>query len=170
MRKVIPFLALTLAILAGCVSSQYPPPNTPMRFSFEAYQTALPKDVKPPVVLFNKIPIFPISAASNTGETGCALVAFDINAGGQPTNIHVIYSQPTPDFGIHAQNTLSTWRFSPAKRNGKAIAVKNEVELFRYTRRPHTGMYRISNCNFYDKLKNMKPSVETNADATGASS
>jgi TonB family protein len=59
---------------------------------------------------------------------GQVVVALVVDATGVPRNVHVTHSF-NPDFNANAIHSVEQYRFSPAKRLGKPVAVSMNVEV-----------------------------------------
>ena len=78
-------------------------------------------DVSQPIPIYKPEPQY-------TGTDGTVLLALVIEADGTVDNIHVV--RPVdPDMDKSAINAVRQWRFRPAKKNGKPVAVDAQVEV-----------------------------------------
>lgn len=75
-----------------------------------------------PIVRVN--PKYPIDAARN-GLEGWVVLAFDINAIGEVTNIKIVDSEPKRVFDKAAKQALKKWKYRAKSQDGKAIAQHN---------------------------------------------
>ena len=82
--------------------------------------------VKPPVPIHKPEPSFP-SDASRAGVQGSVLVSIVIGADGRTRDIEVI-SPAGFGFDERAVETIRNWRFRPAEKDGKPVAVTANVE------------------------------------------
>ena len=74
-------------------------------------------------------------AAFRAGEEGTVLLRVDVDATGKPTNVDVVRRSGSRDLDRAAQQAVLKWKFSPAMRDGKAIASSAEVPVdFKLTR------------------------------------
>lgn len=74
----------------------------------------------PPAPLSTPSPGYP-SALRTSRRTGLVQLRIHINTEGKPTSVEII-SSSHPTFAETARNhILSHWKFSPARRNGKAV-------------------------------------------------
>lgn len=79
-------------------------------------------------------PTYP-PAAFRAGEEGTVLLRVDVDATGKPTNVDVVRRSGSRDLDRAAQQAVLKWKFSPAMRDGKAIASSAEVPVdFKLTR------------------------------------
>ncbi len=75
----------------------------------------------PPAPLNTPTPAYP-SALRSSRRTGLVQLRIHINTEGKPASVEII-SSSHPTFAETARNhILSHWKFSPARRNGKAVA------------------------------------------------
>jgi len=76
------------------------------------------------------MPDYPREAWTNRIE-GYVLLEFNINAAGQVENIRLVEST-NPVFVTATIDALSRFRYTPARQNGEAVAVKKRREMFRF--------------------------------------
>lgn len=93
--------------------------NTPLEVA--SFNNRADSDARPIVQV---TPKYPIDAARN-GIEGWVVLAFDINAIGEVTNIKVIDSQPKRVFDKAAKQALKKWKYRAKSQDGKAIAQHN---------------------------------------------
>ena len=75
----------------------------------------------PPALLSTSAPAYP-SALRSSRRTGLVQLRIHINTEGKPTSVEII-SSSHPAFAETARShILSHWKFTPARRNGKAVA------------------------------------------------
>ena len=55
------------------------------------------------------------------GVEGIAVVRFDVDENGRPSNIEVPFSIPHPDFGRNAQDAVRRWTYTPAMKDGRPV-------------------------------------------------
>ena len=67
--------------------------------------------------------VYPPEARAN-GVEGFVVVRYDVDAGGEVTNLRVVRAQPQGVFEQSALQAVSRWRFQPPSRNGEPVAVK----------------------------------------------
>ncbi|HEX4757434.1 MAG TPA: M56 family metallopeptidase [Terracidiphilus sp.] len=87
-------------------------------------------DVSAPVPLHIVLAKFPKSELAGSGgfNGGICLVGIVVDASGMPRDAHVARSL-RPDFDANAINAVQQYRFLPAKRLGKPVAVSVNVEV-----------------------------------------
>jgi TonB family protein len=93
------------------------------------------KDVLPPVPTYNPSPHY-TDKALRAKFSGVAVLAIVIDAEGNVTEARV--TKPV-GYGLdeNAVETVKTWKFKPATRNGEPVAVRITVEVtFAYAREP----------------------------------
>jgi protein TonB len=74
----------------------------------------------PPVAVKQKRPRYP-DKAFRAGIEGTVVVEFTVDVTGKPTNLKVIKSVPQLDEA--AVETVKKWKFKPATKGGKPVAV-----------------------------------------------
>ena len=85
--------------------------------------------VSPPVLTSEVDAEFPKSyRKTKSNVNGNVLVALVVDAAGVPRSVHVTRSF-NPDFNASAIHAVEQYRFAPAKRLGKAVAVSMNVEV-----------------------------------------
>ncbi len=67
--------------------------------------------------------------AMRRGESGTVLLQVHVDAQGRPTRVEVVQSSRSRELDREAQRTVERWRFSPAVRNGRAVASKVLVPI-----------------------------------------
>ncbi len=82
--------------------------------------------VKAPVLIYHVAPAYP-PAEKKAKIQGTDVLWAVINAKGHVVSVGVIKSL-RPDFDEVAEKAIRRWRFKPATRNGKAVAVKIMIE------------------------------------------
>jgi TonB family protein len=116
----LPILALALG--AGCTA---PPerirPNSFLAPHYLEGETNPDWDT-PPKLVRGKSPVYPVSQFLGR-DGGSALVEFTIDADGRTTDL-VLLSATNKTFGDHTMIAIRQWRFEPAKKDGKPIAVR----------------------------------------------
>jgi TonB family protein len=75
----------------------------------------------PPHLLKNLPPTYPAQAVINQWE-GTVLLRLHIAADGKVTKVEVISSSGHHILDVEAIRSIRNWRFTPAKRNGQAVA------------------------------------------------
>ncbi len=87
------------------------------------------KDVTAPVVLKSVEAKFPKSARhSKKPVNGIVLLGLIVDSSGMPRNVHVVRSF-APDFDAQAIKAVEQYRFAPAKRAEKPVAVALSIEV-----------------------------------------
>lgn len=66
-------------------------------------------------------PEYPVQALRR-GETGTVLLQVEVDADGHPTRVQVVQSSRSRALDRAAANAVERWEFSPALRNGQAVA------------------------------------------------
>ncbi len=105
-------------------------PEPPARLSTTAPRGQAPQQAAllqeqdtytPPAPLRTPSPAYP-AALRSSRRTGLVQLRIHINTEGKPTSVEII-SSSHPAFAESARNhILSQWKFSPARRNGKAVS------------------------------------------------
>jgi len=87
------------------------------------------KDVTAPVPLASVEAEYPKSASNQHGKfDGVCLVGLVVDPNGMPRDVHIIRSL-RPDFDANAIKAVEKYRFTPANRHGKPVAVALRVEV-----------------------------------------
>jgi len=73
-------------------------------------------------------PVYPQSAL-RAHQGGWAIVAFTIDPNGRTSDIHVTSSQPRHVFDRAAIDAVARYRFTPAMKNGEAVASAREQRI-----------------------------------------
>ena len=102
------------------------PANTVDDEAFASYQR-ITKGMKPPKATRSPDPDFPVIPA-DAEPHGVVVMLIGINAKGRVGPVHVLRSS-NDAFQQSAVSTVKTWRFSPAKKDGKAVPVQVTVEM-----------------------------------------
>ena len=104
--------------------------NTPASMvddeAFVAYQRVT-KDMKPPKATRSPDPDFPVIPV-DAEPRGIVVMLIGINAKGHVELVHVLRVS-NDAFQQSAVSTVKTWRFTPAKKDGKAVPVQVTVEM-----------------------------------------
>jgi len=104
--------------------------NTPASMvddeAFVAYQRVT-KDMKPPKATRSPDPDFPVIPV-DAEPRGIVVMLIGINAKGHVELVHVLRAS-NDAFQQSAVSTVKTWRFTPAKKDGKAVPVQVTVEM-----------------------------------------
>jgi TonB family protein len=124
-------LALTPAIAAqsGDSSSKIStsePDSIPDDQAFAAYQHVI-KGIKPPKATHSPDPEYP-KIPVDAEPRGVVVMLIGINTKGHVELVHVLRAS-NPAFEESAANTVKTWKFSPAKKDGKPVPVQVTVEM-----------------------------------------
>jgi protein TonB len=94
--------------------------------SFAAYQRVT-KDMKPPKATKSPDPDYP-QIPSDAEPNGLVVMLVGINTKGHVELVHVLRAS-NDAFQNSAVSTVKTWKFSPAKKDGKAVPVQVTVEM-----------------------------------------
>jgi TonB family protein len=94
--------------------------------SFAAYQRVT-KDMKPPKATRAPDPDYPVIPA-DAEPHGVVVMLVGINAKGRVELVHVLRAS-NDAFQQSAEATVKTWKFSPAKKDGKPVPVQVTVEM-----------------------------------------
>src|SRR5271165_6833395 len=94
--------------------------------SFAAYQRVT-KDMKPPKATKAPDPDYP-QIPSDAEPNGVVVMLVGINNKGRVELVHVLRSS-NDAFQNSAVSTVQTWKFSPAKKDGKPVPVQVTVEM-----------------------------------------
>ena len=87
------------------------------------------KDVTAPVALASVEAEYPKSASNQNGKfDGVCLLGLVVDPNGLPRDVHIIRSL-RPDFDANAIKAVEKYRFTPANRHGKPVAVAITVEV-----------------------------------------
>jgi len=138
MRTLTLIALLTLAITTSAVvqsagtagdsskMSTSTPAATVDDESFNGYQRVTP-DMKPPKATRSPDPDFP-EIPSDAEPRGVVVMLIGINTKGRVELVHVLRAG-NEAFQQSAVSTVKTWKFTPAKKDGKAVPVKVMVEM-----------------------------------------
>ena len=102
------------------------PANFPDDEAFAAYQRVT-KGMKPPKATKSPDPEYP-QIPAYAEPNGVVVMLVGINAKGRVELVHVLRAS-NPAFEDSAVFTVKTWRFSPAKKDGKPVPVQVTVEM-----------------------------------------
>jgi protein TonB len=102
------------------------PANTVDDEAFAVYQRVT-KDMKPPKATRSPDPDFPVIPI-DAEPRGVVVMLIGINAKGHVGPVHVLRAS-NDAFQQSAVSTVKTWRFTPAKKDGKAVPVQVTVEM-----------------------------------------
>ena len=94
--------------------------------AFAGYQRVT-KDIKPPKATKSPDPDFPVIPV-DAEPRGIVVMLIGIDAKGHVGPVHVLRAS-NDAFQQSAVSTVKTWRFSPAKKDGKAVPVQVTVEM-----------------------------------------
>ena len=137
MLIALAILTLTLASQAVAQSATAPgdssskiststPDNTTDDEAFASYQRVT-SGMKPPKATHAPDPDFP-DIATDAEPRGLVVMLVGINAKGHVERVHVMRSS-NDAFQNSAVSTVKTWKFSPAKKDGKPVPVQVTVEM-----------------------------------------
>jgi TonB family protein len=135
---LIALAVLTLAVAPRAVaqsanaagdSSSKISTSTPATVDDEAFAAYLrvSSDMKPPKATRSPDPEFP-QLPSDAEPRGLVVMLVGINAKGHVELVHVMRSS-NDAFQNSAVSTVKTWKFSPAKKDGKPVPVQVTVEM-----------------------------------------
>lgn len=94
-----------------------PPPPAPPETMAAGGPDASARPIRSPQ------PRYP-ARAMRRGESGTVLLQVAVDAEGRPREVDVVQSSRSRDLDREAQRAVEQWRFSPAIRNGRAVASK----------------------------------------------
>lgn len=131
MKLRILLLTAAIAALTGCAATA-PTPNqvsirNEVRFTKPAFELT---DVdEPPRLELHMPPEYPKQFRS-FGVRGVAMMAFIVDEEGMPREVQV-GSASDEAFGEAGKEAISTWRFSPARKNGQPVAclIRQRIEF-----------------------------------------
>lgn len=135
---LIAFATLTLTLASRVVAqsaaagdssssvSTSTPANTTDDEAFASYQRVT-SGMKPPKATHAPDPDFP-DIATDAEPRGLVVMLVGINAKGHVERVHVMRSS-NDAFQNSAVSTVKTWKFSPAKKDGKPVPVQVTVEM-----------------------------------------
>ena len=137
MNKMFPRSAIifcALAMIAGSLlqcgeALAAPPmlkPGGPYPNSALHWPPSAAYDVPPKLVRGNA-PLYPITQAWS-GKPGLAVVAFTIGPDGTTQDIRVVRATYTY-FGSHTVLAVRDWKFEPARKNGRPVLVRMQLEM-----------------------------------------
>ena len=123
-----PFAVAQSASTAGDSSSMSTttPANMVDDETFVSYQHVT-KGMKPPKATHSPDPDFP-AIPSDAEPRGVVVMLVGINAKGRVELVHVLRAS-NDAFQQSAVSTVKTWKFSPAKKDGKPVPVQVTVEM-----------------------------------------
>lgn len=76
-----------------------------------------------PLMLSGDPPSYPWWA-KRSGLTGQVQLRFVVSRAGRVQDIEIIHVKGDTRFGAHAAHKVSSWRFDPARKNGRAVAYR----------------------------------------------
>ncbi len=94
--------------------------------AFAGYETVT-KDMTPPKATRSPDPEFP-DLPADAEPRGIVVMLIGVDAHGRVEPVHVLQSSGEA-FEKSAVATVKTWRFKPAKKNGRPVPVKITVEM-----------------------------------------
>ena len=100
--------------------------TTPDDQAFAAYERITP-GITPPKATKSPDPPYP-DLPADTEPRGVVVMLIGVDARGHVGPVHVVRSS-APVFEKSAVNTVKTWRFKPAKKDGKPVPVQITVEM-----------------------------------------
>ena len=131
---IVPAMLFLLSVTIGAAAMAVViEPQSPSQNSNQASPYShiykVGKDVTAPVVLKSVEAKFPESARhSKKPVNGIVLLGLIVDSSGMPRNVHVVRSF-APDFDAQAIKAVEQYRFAPAKRAGKPVAVALSIEV-----------------------------------------
>lgn len=102
------------------------PASLPDDEAFTAYQHVT-KDMKAPKATKSPDPDYP-KIPADAEPNGIVVMLVGISTRGHVELVHVLRAS-NPAFESSAVTTVKTWKFSPAKKNGKPVPVQITVEM-----------------------------------------
>ncbi len=88
-----------------------------------------PRTIEPkPIAGANPQPDYPRDA-QRRGQSGRVLLRVDVAADGSATNVDFVQRSGTPELDRAAMNAVRKWRFSPARRDGRAVPSSVNVPI-----------------------------------------
>jgi len=101
-----------------------PPPSTGVTASGKTDSNFVP--VK---IIYRKPPVYPAKArAEKDTVDGPCVLEMTVGTDGVPTNLHVVKSLRS-DYDQSAMDAVREWRFTPAMKDGRPVAVDTHVEI-----------------------------------------
>ena len=94
--------------------------------AFSSYQRVT-KDMKPPKATKSPDPDYP-QIPADAEPNGIVVMLVGINEKGHVDLVHVLRAS-NDAYQNSAVSTVKTWKFSPARKDGKAVPVKVTVEM-----------------------------------------
>jgi TonB family protein len=116
----------TRAATDSSTMSTSTPPAGPDDEAFSAYQRVT-RDMKPPKATRSPDPDYP-EIPVDAEPRGVVVMLVGINTKGHVELVHVLRSSNNA-FENSAVTTVKTWKFTPAKKDGKAVPVQVSVEM-----------------------------------------
>jgi protein TonB len=116
MKKLIPFVLLLLTFAGAQARERNPAPHSTITIEGEE----LPFYAPPNLILPKKSvpPRYPESEKKDQ-VAGTAVINLLVGTDGKVTEVQIIYSEPTPAFGVAARAAALQWRYKPLSREGK---------------------------------------------------
>jgi TonB family protein len=102
------------------------PAATPDDEAFTSYEKVI-KGIKPPKATHSPDPEYP-KIPVDAEPRGVVVMLIGINTKGHVELVHVLRAS-NEAFQDSAVNTVKTWKFSPAKKDGKPVPVQITVEM-----------------------------------------
>ena len=117
---------LTAAVGGALAAVKVAPPTTSAPDG-EVY--AIGDGVSAPMLIYTLDPEFPASAKdTKVGFSAKVVVGMIVDDSGTVQDVHVVHSF-NPDFDAKAMEAIQQYRFKPAQREGKPVAVRLNVEV-----------------------------------------
>jgi protein TonB len=131
MKRLLRALSFAAAAtLAACATPPLPPgafaPDMPIDPAQVNARPVAPNAPGMPDVparfISGNAPVYPITRLQR-GEAGNATVDFTVAADGSTADVKVVQAD-YEYFGIHALIAVQRWRFEPARKDGRAVAMR----------------------------------------------
>src|SRR5215469_3647418 len=134
--KMIAFVLVIAALVGTCAPLQGQAGNSsaisdatanlPVDHSFDGYER-VKAGIIPPKATKSPDPPYP-DLPPDTEPRGLVVMLIGVDTRGHVGPVHVVRSS-APVFEKSAVSTVKTWRFKPAKKDGKAVPVQITVEM-----------------------------------------
>ena len=108
-------------LLIGCCAATLLPAQADLETVYD-----LGPDITPPRVVKQVNPRYPTNRGVRA--VGSVIIALVVSSKGLPKDPHVVKSLDK-DLDESAVEAVQEWRFAPAEKNGKAVAVRVSVQI-----------------------------------------
>ena len=125
MLALTPFLSAQSGDSSATISTSQPA-SIPDDQAFAGYEKVT-KGIKPPKATHSPDPEYP-KIPADAEPRGVVVMLIGINTKGHVELVHVLRAS-NEAFQDSAVNTVKTWRFSPAKKDGTPVPVQITVEM-----------------------------------------